>query len=155
MFAYALFELFLRNLWESTGICGNLWESVGIYDLRLFIVVCTLLYCHIHVVISDFTADLTKALDDVENLLKDLLGMGKLDLATLENAERRFKIANDTIVGKLDVELERMKKASASQLDQINQYELDLGPLEKEIKHVEDLYKTLPRQCMKPAPPPA
>ena len=98
---------------------------------------------------------MTKALDDVEKLLKDLLGMGTLDLATLENAEKRFKIANDTIVGKLDIELEAMKKTSESQLNQIIQYELDLGPLEKEIKHVEDLYKTLPRQCMKPTPPPA
>jgi len=100
-------------------------------------------------------ADLNKALDDVEKLLKDLLGMGTLNITKLENAEKRFKTANDTIVGRLDVELERLKKNSVLQSNQIKQYELDLGPLEKEIKHVEDIYKSLPRQCMKPAPPPA
>lgn len=76
-------------------------------------------------------------------------------MAKLENAEKRFKVANYTINGKLDVELEQLKKASATQSNQIRQYELDLGPLEKEIKHVEDLYKALPRLCMKLVPPPA
>ena len=103
----------------------------------------------------DYLADLTKALDDVEMLIKDLLGMEKLDIAKLEEAERRFKVANNTIIGNLDVEFEKIKKSTGLQQKEIEKYELDLGPLEKEIQHVENLYKALPTQCMKPEPPPA
>ena len=120
-----------------------------------FVTICVFDSMYLHFIASATSADLNKALDDVEKLLKDLLGMGTLNITKLENAEKRFKTANDTIVGRLDVELERLKKNSVLQSNQIKQYQLDLGPLEKEIKHVEDIYKSLPRQCMKPAPPPA
>ena len=98
---------------------------------------------------------MTKALDDVEQLLKDLLALEPLDLAKLEDAEKRFEVANSTITGQLDLEFEKVKMASASQSKQIENFNLDLGPLEKEIKHVEGLHKALPQKCMKPEPPPA
>ena len=136
-------------------ICSNIFFHDVVFLFQSVVISSEYDSMYLDFIVSATSADLTKALDDVEKLLQDLLGMGTLNITKLENAEKRFKIANDTIVGRLDVELEKLKEKSVSQLNQIKQYELDLGPLEKEIKHVEDIYKALPRKCMKPSPPPA
>ncbi len=93
-----------------------------------------------------------KALDEVEKLALDLANLENIDMAKLEDAEKRFKIANDTISGGLDQEVERLQKMSNEQNSLITKYELDLEPLRKEIAHVNEIFERIPRKCLKEAP---
>ena len=95
------------------------------------------------------SGDLMKALDDVEKLITDLASLGKIDMAKLEDAEKRFKIANETIMGRLDREVENLKQISSTQEVVITQYELNLEPFRAEIKHVDAIYEAIPKRCMK------
>ena len=94
-----------------------------------------------------------EALDSVEKLLADLGSLENLDIKKLEVAEAKFKAVNDTIVGDLDKEVERLEKASKTQKATIAKYELDLEPLRKKVEHVDTLFKAIPRKCLKVPPP--
>ena len=93
-----------------------------------------------------------EALDSVEKLLADLGSLENLNLKKLEVAEAKFKVVNDTIVGDLDKEVEKLENASKTQLEIIAKYELDLEPLRKKIEHVDEQFKAIPRRCLKPLP---
>eukprot|EP00112_Aurelia_sp_Birch-Aquarium-sp1_P014508 Seg314.2 transcript_id=Seg314.2/GoldUCD/mRNA.D3Y31 product="Laminin subunit gamma-1" protein_id=Seg314.2/GoldUCD/D3Y31 len=103
-------------------------------------------------VLSNTPVGLVEALNSVEKLLADLGSLESLDIKKLEVAEAKFKVVNDTIVGELDREVEKLEKASKTQIETITKYELDLEPLRKKIEHVDDLFKSIPRSCLKPPP---
>ncbi len=92
---------------------------------------------------------LAKALDDIEKLILDLSNVDKINMTKLEDAEKRFKAADETILAGLDKEVEKSKKVLESQDTVISNYELDLEPLRKQIKHVNDIFDAIPRVCLK------
>ena len=97
--------------------------------------------------------DLLNALDDVTKLLEDLSKLEKIDLAKLADAENKFERANSTIIGRLENEVKNLQRLTEEQSNKINEYNLQVGPLEKEIAHVFKIYKTFPQKCFLPEPP--
>ena len=96
--------------------------------------------------------DLSIALADVENLMIEVEALGSIDLAALEAVEERFAKAKNTIENKITVEIDSLQKKVVEQKLTITNYELDLGPLRKEVAGAVTLFNGIPMKCFKVDP---
>ena len=100
-------------------------------------------------VASKANNDLTRSLEDVDKLIETIENLDEINLAELEEAERRFAAAKDQIDGAISFEIDLLQNKLASQNATITEYELDLGPLRAQVEFVNQLYLYLPKTCFR------
>lgn len=93
--------------------------------------------------------DLTKSLEEVENLIESIGNLDNINIKELEAAEKRFADAKDNIENKISLEINLLQDKLVQQNNTITEYELDLDPLRKEIQMVHELFVYLPRKCFR------
>jgi len=93
--------------------------------------------------------ELTKTLEDVDQLIETIENLDEINLKELEEAERRFAAAKDTIDGAISAEIDLLQSKLVEQNNTITEYELDLGPLRKQVEFVNQLYLYLPKTCFR------
>ncbi|XP_066935737.1 laminin subunit gamma-1-like [Clytia hemisphaerica] len=100
-------------------------------------------------VASKANNDLTKSLEDVDKLIETIENLDEINLAELEEAERRFAAAQDQIDGAISFEINSLQNKLKSQNATITEYELDLDPLRAQVDFVHQLYQYLPKTCFR------
>ena len=94
-------------------------------------------------------SDLTKSLQDVDKLIETIEGLDEINIKELEEAERRFAAAKDTIENVIEAEINFLENKLEEQNKTISEYELDLEPLRREVNFVNELYLYLPKTCFR------
>jgi len=93
--------------------------------------------------------DLTKSLQDVDKLIEVIENLDEINIKELEDAERRFAAAKDTIENVIEAEINLLQRKLEKQNSTITEYELDLEPLKREVNFVNQLYLYLPKTCFR------